>query len=200
MIVVTNSTLCRDNFFDRIEEIAKGKPEAIILREKEMEKENFKSMAVKCKDICDKFEIPFIINHQKEIAKELKIQRIHLSYQEFLNLKEKNEFLCIGVSVHSVMEAVESAKAGAGYLIAGHIFETDCKKEVKPRGVEFLKRVCESVSIPVYAIGGIRLEHLEKIHQCKASGVCVMSEFMQVDNPQKRVEEYNKRWSANSCE
>lgn len=197
---MTNSTLCRDNFFERIREIAKGGPEAIILREKDMNEGDFRSMAVKCKDICDEFKIPFIINHQVEVAKELKISKIHLSFREFLDIKEKNNFMYIGVSVHSETEAVIAAEAGANYLIAGHIFETDCKKGVKPRGLEFLIRVCKSVTIPVYAIGGIRMEYLEKVRKCKASGVCVMSEFMQVDDPQKRVREYNKRWSANICE
>ena len=71
------------------------------------------------------------------------------NYQQF--------FKVIGTSVHSVEDAIKAEQLGATYMTAGHIFATDCKKGLPPRGLDFLKNVCDAVEIPVYAIGGINI-------------------------------------------
>lgn len=88
----------------------------------------------------------------------------------------------IGCSIHSVEEAVEAQKLGASYITAGHIYATDCKKGLAPRGLEFLKEVCESVTIPVYAIGGIDVEgtRRDEVKMCGAAGSCIMSGMMRL--------------------
>lgn len=70
---------------------------------------------------------------------------------------------------------------GACYVIAGHIFSTDCKKGVPPRGLAFLREVTNSVSIPVYAIGGITVENSGEVFAAGAAGVCMMSQWMAGD-------------------
>lgn len=94
----------------------------------------------------------------------------------------KNVFDVIGCSVHSVEEAREAVRLGATYLSAGHIFETDCKKGLPPRGLDFLREVCASVPVPVYAIGGIHLdpEQLTLVQSCEAAGACIMSGLMTI--------------------
>ena len=91
-------------------------------------------------------------------------------------------FAAIGASVHSVDEAQRAQALGATYLTAGHIFTTECKKGLPPRGLQFLQEVCQSVSIPVYAIGGITLDpqKIETVLSCGASRVCIMSGMMQL--------------------
>lgn len=84
----------------------------------------------------------------------------------------------IGTSVHSVEEAVRAEELGASYLFAGHIFETDCKKGLAPRGLSFLEEVCKAVSIPVYALGGINDETEPLVRKTKAAGACRMSGYM----------------------
>lgn len=88
------------------------------------------------------------------------------------------DFDLIGVSVHSVEEAIFAEKMGADYVTAGHIFLTDCKKGLAARGLPFLKNVCESVGIPVYAIGGITPDHVDDVLGAGAAGFCVMSGIM----------------------
>ena len=88
------------------------------------------------------------------------------------------DFDLIGVSVHSVEEAIFAEKMGAGYVTAGHIFLTDCKKGLAARGLPFLKNVCESVGIPVYAIGGITPDHVDAGLGAGAAGFGVMSGIM----------------------
>lgn len=84
----------------------------------------------------------------------------------------------IGVSIHSCKEAKRAEKMGASYLTAGHIFSTDCKMGVPPRGIAFLEEICKSVTIPVYAIGGIHPQNLPLIQRTEAAGACMMSEYM----------------------
>lgn len=87
----------------------------------------------------------------------------------------------IGTSVHSLEEALEAERLGASYVTAGHIFSTECKPGLEPRGLTFLQKICEGVKIPVYAIGGIHPDNLEKIAQTGAAGACMMSEFMRAE-------------------
>jgi thiamine-phosphate pyrophosphorylase len=86
----------------------------------------------------------------------------------------------LGVSVHSISEALEAELLGATYLIAGNIYETDCKKGLPGKGLEYLRDVCAAVSIPVYAIGGITKERLLEIKQAGAAGGCMMSGMMRL--------------------
>ncbi len=79
------------------------------------------------------------------------------------NPKVVSDFHTVGTSIHSVSEAVEAEKLGASYLTAGHIYVTDCKKGLPPRGLPFLQHVCQAVQIPVYGIGGIKID---KKHNC----------------------------------
>ena len=88
--------------------------------------------------------------------------------------------MILGSSVHSLEEAEEAFSLGAEYLTAGHIYATDCKKGLPPRGTAFLEEICRAVPVPVYAIGGIRLEQeqIEKTLAAGARGVCIMSGAM----------------------
>ena len=88
----------------------------------------------------------------------------------------------MGSSVHSIEEAQEAERLGATYITAGHVYATDCKKGLPPRGTEFLSTVCQSVDIPVYGIGGIGLDEIQirEVKACGAEGVCIMSEMMRI--------------------
>ena len=72
--------------------------------------------------------------------------------------KRQKNLQRLGISIHSVEEAKEAEQLGASYLTAGHIYATDCKRGLPPRGLGFLKEVCREVSIPVYGIGGIKFD------------------------------------------
>ena len=88
----------------------------------------------------------------------------------------------LGVSVHSVAEAQEAERLGADYLTAGHIYATDCKAGLPPRGLEFLEEVCRSVQVPVYGIGGVHIGsgQLDEMLARGAAGACVMSGMMRL--------------------
>ena len=79
-------------------------------------------------------------------------------------------------------EALEAEALGASYLIAGHIYATDCKKGLPARGTGFLRAVCEAADIPVYGIGGMHLDEaqIKEVLGCGAAGGCIMSGMMRV--------------------
>ena len=191
LICVTNRKLCKDNFLYRIEEIAKARPYGIMLREKDLGEAEYEKLTVSVKKICDIYSIPLIVNQKIEIADKLNLSHVHLS---MLDLREsKNEidrFQYIGASVHSLLEAKEAEKLGATYLVAGHIFSTDCKRNVPPRGLNFLKAICDNVKIPVYAIGGISKDKIEAVIQAGAVGACIMSEAMTCSDPYQLINDF----------
>lgn len=195
IICVTNRKLCMEPFTERIKKIAKAHPRGIILREKDMQPEAYVKLASEVMDICKKEEVDCILHSFTDAARELGCPNIHLPLKQLraLSRSEKTEFKEIGTSCHSVEEAVEAQELGCTYIIAGHIFETDCKKGLPGRGHEFLKNVCESVDIPVYAIGGISPENVREIRGDKAAGVCLMSSLMNCPDVSKLLKSMEKK-------
>lgn len=183
-IVITNRRLADIDFFERIEFLCDRKPRAIILREKDLSEEEYFELAKKVKKICDKKEVKLVVNSFIEVASLLEIKNVHLPFPMLENLIFEGKgdvlknFKTVGTSIHSAKEAEQGERLGADYVIAGHIFKTACKENLEPRGLEFLKEVCERVQIPVYAIGGINNENTRLALESGATDVCVMSSAM----------------------
>ena len=193
-VCITNRLLCKNDFFEQIEYICKENLYALILREKDLDDKTYEDFAVKCNDICTKNNVLFFINTKIHIAQKLKIKNIQVSFENFVNNKESlNSFDTVAVSVHSLSEAltvqnfVEETSQNI-FLIAGHIFETDCKKGLEPRGIEFLKEICANVEIPVFAIGGINQNTIKQLKGINIEGVCLMSTFMKKSQGDSLVE------------
>ncbi|MDD7182138.1 thiamine phosphate synthase [Peptostreptococcus porci] len=180
IICVTNRKLCGNDFLTQIEKIASKNPSAIILREKDLTKEEYKMLAIDVMKICKKNEVRCILHSFVDIAIEINSNAIHLPLHilKKLSIEGKDKFSIIGASCHSVEEALEAQKLGCTYIIAGHIFDTDCKKGLPGKGLKFLSEICDTIDIPVYAIGGITHENTNQILKTGADGVCMMSEFM----------------------
>ncbi len=110
----------------------------------------------------------------------MNIRKIHLPYRIFIESSADLDFFDeIGVSVHSMEEAVSAEKRGATYLIAGHVFTTACKAGLPPRGIAFVEEVCAGVDIPVYPIGGIDGSNRKEVIAAGATDTCAMSSLMQ---------------------
>lgn len=186
VIYVTNRRLCHDDFLVRIDKLASGKPDGIILREKDLSPADYEALTIKIKEICKKHGVPLIINQNVVVALRLRVPGIGLSMENLRKYQnELQGFTHIGASVHSVDEAVEAQRLGATYLIAGHIFSTDCKKGVPPRGLSFLNEVCNKVSLPVFAIGGITEDNVNRVRSAGTKGICIMSEAMTTESPEE---------------
>lgn len=181
VIAITNRKLCQRDFLEQIKRVCEAGPQAIILREKDLNEKEYTKLAEQVYNITNIYNVRLIIHTYINVAEKLGLDTVHMS---LLHFKEYKKYIdnIIGCSIHSVEEAVEAQKLGASYITAGHIYATDCKKGLAPRGLEFLKEVCESVTIPVYAIGGIDVDgtRRDEVKMCGAAGSCIMSGMMRL--------------------
>ncbi len=180
ILCVTNRTLCAGDFLERIEAIAAARPAGILLREKDLTEDAYRSLAEQVLSICRRHGTPCILHSFVGAAAALGCTAIHLPLPVLRTLTdgEKAVFAVLGASCHSVEEALEAEKLGCTYLTAGHVFDTDCKRGTPGRGLAFLREVCQKVSLPVYAIGGVSPENIAAVRQSGAAGGCVMSGAM----------------------
>lgn len=186
-IAVSNRHLCRRPFPEQIERVCQCHPKAVILREKDLSEAEYAILAKQVLEICHAYQVPCILHTYWKTALDLHCASLHLPLALLRECRAQAEFPLhafarLGTSVHSVEDAVEAERLGATYLTAGHIYATDCKKDLPPRGLSFLREVCRAVDIPVYAIGGIKPEQTQfaEILSCGAAGGCIMSGMMQL--------------------
>ena len=194
IFAVTNRSLVNEGcFYEQIERIGQAKPDSIILREKDMSLSEYTLLAEKILDIAYRNNIRCILHNFPDAAIQLNCRNIHMPLGELKALADNgykthlgNDFLehfnVIGTSVHSIDDLHLAEELRATYVTAGHIYETDCKKGLKPRGLDFLRNICRETSLPVYAIGGIKFDcrQIDEILGCGASGACIMSGFMKI--------------------
>ena len=187
LIAVTDSATCPRPLAEQTERLAKLtklRPQAVILRAKSLDKAAYRTLALDVQQSCEAAGIPLILHSDWPLARELGVKRLHLPLALLRQLPacERTNFTWLSTSVHSVEEAIEAQALGATVLIAGHIYTTQCKASLAPRGLGFLQAVCSTVSMPVYAIGGIGFDaaqHAELLAN-GARGACVMSAYMRV--------------------
>ena len=195
--IITNRKLCEnENLEKQIKKIFSAYEKKIILknfeivtltlREKDLDKNKYLNLVKKIYPICKKYGIDLILhqNYDLNLDEKYNIEGIHLSYEIFKslnkNIREKliKKYKRIGVSIHSLEEAKDVENLGATYVVAGHIFETDCKKGLEPRGLNFIKELSSILTIPIFAIGGINEENSNLVLNSGAFGVCMMSSLM----------------------
>lgn len=189
VIAVTNRKLSQRPFLEQIKRVCQLRPEAVILREKDLSETEYAKLAEEVYNITTSYDVRLIIHTYINVARELGINTVHMSLhnmreyrKEFIDNVNNINNIKTGCSIHSVEEAVEARNMGAYYITAGHVYATDCKKGLAPRGLDFLKNVCDSVDIPVYAIGGINIDdgRRKEVKKYGAAGSCIMSGMMKV--------------------
>jgi len=186
---VTNRSLCKADFLQQLRRIAGAKPDAIVLREKTLSEAAYWQLAEQVFSICQENQVQLICNTFIRVA-----ERLAVPVQIPFSTLSQTDSLSVpfGVSVHSVEEAIRAEQAGAAFLIAGHIFATACKPYLPPRGLLFLQEICQAVSIPVLGIGGIHVQNAASILQTGAVGFCIMSDFMQTDTPEEKMQQLRR--------
>lgn len=190
LYLITNRKLVKNkDIYNIFEDAVKGGISAIILREKDLSTAELLPMAVKTKEIIGDNDVKLIINSNLQVAKNVEAYGFHTSFQNFI--KNKPSFNgSIGVSAHSLEEAIEAEKHGANYLLLSHIFETHCKKGLPPKGIELIKAVKTKVNIPIIALGGIKVENIHMVMNAGADGAAVMSAIMEAENPYFLTKKY----------
>ncbi|MBF1201910.1 MAG: thiamine phosphate synthase [Fusobacterium periodonticum] len=195
--IISNRKLCENkNLEKQIEKIFSAYERKIILknfeivaltlREKDLNKNEYLKLIEKVYPICQKYKINLILhqNYDLNLDDKYNIEGIHLSYNIFKSLNENikaeliKKYKRIGVSIHSLDEAKEAESLGASYVVAGHIFKTDCKKGLEPRGLKFVEDLSSTLTIPIFAIGGIDEKNSQSVIDRGAFSVCMMSSIM----------------------
>ena len=156
LIAVTDQASCPENFQKQLQLLAASEIDALIFRAKELPPQEYYRQASQVQKICRTHQLPLILHTYQDACRRLDAYGLQVSYQQLLCQPQlRAQVQCLGVSVHHADEAVHAADSGADYLIAGHIFATNCKQGLPGRGLDFLRSVCAATPLPVYAIGGI---------------------------------------------
>lgn len=130
-----------------------------------------------------------IVNTYADIAHEKQLAGVHLPEKglSISDIKKQYPALTIGVSVHSLQSAEEKAAAGVDYVIFGHVFQTQSKQDLAPKGIHALEKVTRHLSIPVIAIGGIQPANMSEVKAAGAMGIAVLSYILLAENPKQAL-------------
>ncbi len=194
---VGKMTLC-----EQVEEALKGGATFVQLREKELDEETFIREAFEIKNLCKKYNVPFVINDNVDIAIKVNADGVHIGQKDMeagyaRTVIGENKIL--GVSAQTVEQAILAEKMGADYLGVGAVFSTGSKEDADDVSLETLKAICEAVSIPVVAIGGIGASNILQLTGSGISGVAVISAIFAADNIQKATAELKRMTNKVVC-
>ena len=163
---------------DVVKESLDGGVTMVQLREKTLEEGKFLEEAKELQTLCRERHIPFIVHDNVDIAKAMDADGVHVGQDDMETMDVRAKLgpdKIIGVSAHTVEEALLAEKQGADYLGVGAVFPTSSKSDVDVMPYETLKAICEAVSIPVVAIGGIGRENVSRLAGSGICGVAVIS-------------------------
>ncbi len=197
IVVVSNSSLCKRDLSECLLDAVKGGADYVMIREKSLGKDDLLDLVLKVSRDIENYGAKLIVNSSIYAAKQSGAHAVHLSFSDFMGLdgesiKSIKKFMKLGVSIHSVDEAIRAECRGADYILTGHIFQTDCKLGLEPRGIEFIMRIRELTDIPIFAIGGIDSSNVMKVMDSGADGAAVMSLVMESKSPQDEVEKLKR--------
>lgn len=164
--------------YEVVKESLDGGATFIQLREKELDNENFLAEAKELKKLCAEYKVPFVINDNVDIAIEMDADGVHVgqSDMEAGDVRAKlGPDKIIGVSAQTVEQAILAEKRGADYLGVGAVFPTGSKDDADDVSHETLKAICDAVSIPVIAIGGITVDNTPELAGTGICGIAVIS-------------------------
>ena len=173
---------------DVVRESLDGGVTMVQLREKTLDEANFFAEAKELQALCRERRVPFLVNDNVEIAREMDADGVHVG-QSDMEAQDVRALLgpdkILGVSAHTVEQAVLAEKHGADYLGVGAVFPTGSKDDADDVSYEMLKAICAAVSIPVVAIGGIAQSNVEQLAGSGICGVAVISAIYAAKDIQK---------------
>lgn len=168
-----------------IRESLEGGATFMQIREKNLPYDEFLALAKEVKKVTDEFRVPYVVNDEVEIAKAIDADGVHIG-QSDKALVDARKILgpdkIIGVSAQTVEQAVEAQKNGADYLGVGSIFTTSTKLDADDVSLETLRAICDAVSIPVVAIGGIKEDNILDLKGTNVDGVAIVSGIFGAEN------------------
>ena len=192
LYAVTDRHWLKDETLEnQVEKALQGGATFLQLREKSLDDDIFLAEAKEIQKLCKKYQVPFVINDNVDIALEMDADGVHVgqSDMEADDVRAKlGPDKIIGVSAQTVEQAVLAEKRGADYLGVGAVFHTDSKADVAEVSRETLKAICDAVDIPVIAIGGISKENVSELAGTGICGIAVISAIFAEKDIKKATE------------
>lgn len=180
----------------QVEEALRGGATMVQLREKELQGEALEQEAREILALCRQYGVPLLINDDVMLAKKIGADGVHVGQDDMSAAKAREllgEDAVIGVTARTVEQAVAAQEAGADYLGSGAVFGTSTKKDAKPMDPAYFQQICESVSIPVVAIGGVTLDNIRELEGRKMSGFAIVSGIFAAEDIESRTRDL---WKA----
>ena len=186
LYAVTDRTwLNGETLYKQVEKAIKGGVTFVQLREKNLDEKSFLNEALEIQILCKKYNIPFVINDNVEIARKINADGVHVG-QSDMKAENVRAILgndkILGVSAQTVEQALYAQKEGADYIGVGAVFPTGSKLDADNVSLDTLKEICRAVNIPVVAIGGIGIDNVSKLKNSGITGIAVISAIFASDD------------------
>ncbi len=198
LYLITDRKLFADSelMFAAVEEALKAGVRAVQLREKDLPTSVLLDMAYRMKELTAKYSAKLFVNDRADVAMCVNADGVHLgqaSIPVYAARKVVGYNMMIGVSTHNLDEASIAEKEGADFITLGPVYHTPSKlKYGEPVGTEELKKVSKKISIPVFAIGGIKFDNARDVINAGADGIAVISGILGDNDIKLAVEKYFK--------
>ena len=183
-------TLDTENLFEKIKNILEGGVKIIQLRFKQGKDSDNLKFAIKVRELCNSFDALLLINDRVDIASACKADGVHLG-QDDMDIKSARNILgfskIIGISASNELDIKKAIRDGCDYLGIGPVFVTTTKKEKVPLGIDTLKSLTKDISIPWFAIGGIKQEHISLLKGNNINKVAIIKDLVNSKNPKEKA-------------
>lgn len=200
LYLVTDSTnLSEEAFLAKVEAACKGGVTLVQLREKNKTTRDYIDLACKVKEITDRYELPLLIDDRLDVAQAMDADGVHVGAEDmpvWLARKILGPDKIIGATAKTVEAAIKAEADGADYLGVGAIYPTTTKVKTVLTKVETLQDICEHVSVPVGAIGGLNKENCDILQGTSIDGICVVSAIMKQEDVETATRELKQKVTA----
>jgi len=174
-----------ENFLEKVETACRSGVTIIQLREKNLTTNQYYQLAKQVKEITDAYQVPLIIDDRLAVCLAVDAAGLHIGDDELpvsVARKVLGPEKILGVTAKTVKRALEAETSGADYLGTGAIFPTTTKENAPITLISTLKTICQTVAIPVVAIGGLTSENIDQLTGTGIAGVAVVRDLMQAED------------------
>ena len=182
-----------ESFLEKVETACRSGVTIIQLREKNLTTNQYYQLAKKVKEITDAYQVPLIIDDRLDVCLAVDAAGLHIGDDE-LPVSVARQVLgpekILGVTAKTVKRALEAEEGGADYLGTGAIFPTTTKENAPITLISTLKTICQRVTIPVVAIGGLTSENIDQLIGTGIAGVAVVRDLMQAEDIEAKTQAF----------
>ena len=194
---ITDSTnYSEEEFLYRVEQALKGGVTLLQLREKDRTTREYIELAEKVHAIARQYDVPLIIDDRVDVALAVDAEGVHVGASDMpvaTARKLMGEDKIVGATAKTVSWAMEVCQQGADYLGVGAIYPTTTKVKTVLTSTDTLRDICNTVPIPVNAIGGLNTNNIDVLAGIPIAGICVVSAIMKADDSKVATEELKAR-------